>query len=336
MSAQRYTLLQISIICFLVFLLGGKALLRHPDWFGGEQQNDELYADLGQDHSSTTPAKSSITLGSATSTEDSGFFDYILPIFRAATGLDVHVEAVGTERALAIAARGDVDALLVHDRVGEDNLVADGYGIDRRDVMHNDFVIIGPSSDPAGIRGLRDALTAFALIAAKGAPFVSRGDSGGTYVMERRLWQSAGVEPKGQAWYRIADGGIGATLNFAGAVNAYALTDRAAWANFKTRENLEILTEGDPALINIYSSIIVNPAKWPDTKFKEAKRWHDWLTSRSGLDAITSFHIDGQDLFFSPHACDPACNSLQGQCQTTGGRFGSSGKKQWNINDKNL
>jgi tungstate transport system substrate-binding protein len=310
MSAQRYTLLQISIICFLVFLLGGKALLRHPDWFGGEQQNDELYADLGQDHSSTTPAKSSITLGSATSTEDSGFFDYILPIFRAATGLDVHVEAVGTERALAIAARGDVDALLVHDRVGEDNLVADGYGIDRRDVMHNDFVIVGPSSDPAGIRGLRDALTAFALIAAKGAPFVSRGDSGGTYVMERRLWQSAGVEPKGQAWYRIADGGIGATLNFAGAVNAYALTDRAAWANFKTRENLEILTEGDPALINIYSSIIVNPAKWPDTKFKEAKRWHDWLTSRSGLDAITSFHIDGQELFFSPHACDPACNSL--------------------------
>jgi tungstate transport system substrate-binding protein len=310
MSAQRYTALQIYIICFLVFLLAGKALLRHPDWFDGE--HDELYGNLDQDHISTTAARPFITLGSATSTEDSGFFDYVLPIFRAATGLDVHVEAVGTERALAIAARGDVDALLVHDRVGEDNLVADGYGIDRRDVMHNDFVIVGPSSDPAGIRGLRDALTAFALIAAKGAPFVSRGDSGGTYVMERRLWQSAGVEPAGQAWYRIADEGIGATLNLAAAVNAYALTDRAAWANFKTRENLGILTEGDPVLINIYSSIIVNPAKWPSTKFKEAKRWHDWLTSRSGLDAITSYRIDGQELFFSPRACDPACNSLQG------------------------
>jgi tungstate transport system substrate-binding protein len=312
MSAQRYTLLQISIICFLVFLLGGTAILRHPDWFGGEQQNLELYGDLSQGHLSTTNARSFITLGSASSTEDSGFFDYILPIFRAATGLDVHVEAVGTERALEIAARGGVDALLVHDRVGEDNLVAGGYGIDRRDVMHDDFVIVGPSSDPAGIRGLRDALTAFALIAAKGAPFVSRGDGGGTYVMERRLWQSAGVEPRGQAWYRIADEGIGATLNLAAAVNAYALTGRAAWANFKTRVNLEILTEGDPVLINLYSSIIVNPGKRPDTKFKQAKRWHDWLTSRSGLDVITSYRIDGQEFFFSPHACDPACNSLQG------------------------
>jgi tungstate transport system substrate-binding protein len=310
MSAQRYTLLQISIICFLVFLLGGKALLRHPDWFGGEQQNDELYADLGQDRLSTTTARPTITLGSATSTEDSGFFDYILPIFRAATGLDVHVKAVGTERALAIAARGDVDALLVHDRVGEENLVADGHGIDRRDVMHNDFVIVGPSSDPAGIRGLRDALTAFALIAAKGAPFVSRGDSGGTYVMERRLWQSAGVEPTGQSWYRNLDEGIGATLNSAASVDAYTLTDRAAWANFRNRDNLEILTEGDPLLLNLYGSILINPDKWPDVKFKEAKRWHNWLTSRSGLDAILSYRIDGQELFFSPRACDPACNSL--------------------------
>ena len=312
MSAQRYTSLQICIICFLVFLLGGTAILRHPAWFDGEKPNDEFHSNSDQDHVSATAARPFITLGSATSTEDSGFFDYILPIFRAATGVDVHVEAVGTERALEIAARGDVDALLVHDRVGEDNLVADGYGIDRRDVMHNDFVIVGPSSDPAGVRGLRDALTAFALIAAKRAQFVSRGGSGGTYVIERRLWQSAGVEPTGQAWYHIADEGIGATLNFAAAVDAYALTDRAAWANFKHRENLEILTEGDPVLINLYSSIRVNPAKWPDTKFKEAKRWHDWLTSRSGLDAITSYRIDGQELFFSPHACDPACNSLLG------------------------
>ena len=192
MSAQRYTALQICIICFLVFLLGGKALLRHPNWFDGEQRNDE-YANLGQNRISTTAARSFITLGSATSTEDSGFFDYIVPIFRAATGLEVHVEAFGSGRALAIAARGEFDALLVHDKGGEDDLVADGYGIDRRDVMHNDFVIVGPSSDPAGIRAFKDARRAFAAIAAKGALFASRGDDGGTYRMELRLWKLAGV-----------------------------------------------------------------------------------------------------------------------------------------------
>jgi tungstate transport system substrate-binding protein len=298
MSAQKYTILQICIISFLVFLLGAKALLRHPEWFNGEQHSDQLRANLGQDQISTKPAERYITLGSATSTEDSGFLDYVLPIFRAATGLDVHVEAVGSDGALTMAARGGVDAVLVHDVVGEDNLVADGYGIDRRDLMHNDFVIVGPSSDPAGIRGLRDALTAFALIAAKGAPFVSRGDGGGTYVMERRLWRSARIEPAGQAWYRKLDEGIGATLNLAAAVNAYTLVDRAAWANFKNRQSLEILTEGDPVLFNLYGSILVNPAKWPDIKFKEAKRWQNWLTSRAGLDAITSYRIEGQELFF--------------------------------------
>jgi tungstate transport system substrate-binding protein len=310
MSAQRYTAMQICIICFLTFLLGEMVILRHPDWFDDVKRNDELNGHSNQDHIGTTAAKPFITLGSATSAQDSGFFDYVLPIFRAATGVDVHVEAVGTERALAIAARGYVDALLVHDRVGEDNLLADGYGIDRRDVMHNDFVIVGPSSDPAGIRGVRDALTAFALIAAKRASFVSRGDSGGTYVMERRLWQSAGVEPTGEAWYRNVNESIGATLKFAAAVNAYVLADRAAWANFKNRENLEILTEGDPLLFNLYSSILVNPDKWPERKFKEAKRWHNWLTSRSGLDAIVSYQVGGQELFFSPYTCDPACKSL--------------------------
>ena len=146
--------------------------------------------------------------------------------------------------------------------------------------MYDDFVIVGPRVDPAGIRGLSDAITAFALIDAKRAPFVSRGESGGTYEMERRLWRSAAIEPAGQAWYRNLDEGIGATLNFAAAVNAYALTDRAAWANFKNRQNLEILTAGDPVLFNLYASILVNPAKWPDTKFKEAKKWHNWLTSK--------------------------------------------------------
>lgn len=301
MSAQKYTALQICVICLLVFLLTAKALLRDADRFDGEQCN-KLYANPGLDHISDTAARPYITLGSATSTEDSGFFHYILPIFRAATGLDVHVQAVGSDRALTMAARGDVDVLLVHDRVGEASLLADGFGIDRRDVMRNDFVVVGPSSDPAGIRGLSDAITAFALIAAKGAPFVSRGDSGGTYVMERRLWQSAGIEPAGAVWYRNLDEGIGATLKFAAAVNAYVLTDRAAWADFKNRQNLEILTEGDPVLFNLYASILVNPAKWPDVKFEEAKRWQNWLTSRSGLNAITSYRIDGHELFFPPHS----------------------------------
>jgi tungstate transport system substrate-binding protein len=301
MSTQQYTTLQICIICLLVFLLTTKALLQHPEWFDGEGR-DERDANLSQDSISNGPPRRFITLASATSTEDSGFFDHVLPIFQAATGLSVHVEAVGSGRALAMAARGDVDALLVHDRVGEDNLVADGYGVDRRDVMFDDFVIVGPSSDPAGIRGLSDAPTAFALIAAKRALFVSRGDNGGTYAMERRLWRVAGVEPVDQTWYRDLEGSVGATLNFAVAANAYALTDRATWANFKNRRGLEILTQGDPLLLNRYGSILINPAKWPDVKFQEAKRWHRWLTSRSGLDAITSYRIDGQELFFGPHA----------------------------------
>lgn len=298
MSAQNYSILQICIICFLVFLLGTKALLRHPEWFNGEKHADKPQANLGQDHVGAASAERFITLGSATSTEDSGFFNHVLPRFQAATGLDVHVEAVGSERALAMAARGRVDALLVHDVVGEDNIVADGYGIDPRDVMHNDFVIVGPTSDPAGIRGLSDALTAFALIAAKRVLFVSRGDSGGTYVMERRLWRSAGIQPAGQAWYRKLDEGIGATLNFAAAANAYTLVDRATWANFKNRQSLEILTEGDPILFNLYGSILVNPAKWPTVKFEAAKTWQHWLTSKAGLDAIASYRIDGHEVFY--------------------------------------
>jgi tungstate transport system substrate-binding protein len=242
-----------------------------------------------------------ITLSSTTSTQDSGLFDHILPIFRAATGLDVHVVAVGTGQALAIAARGDADALLVHDRAGEDKFVADGYGIDRRDVMYNDFVIVGPSSDPAGIRGLNDARKAFAQIAAKRAAFASRGDDSGTNRMELRLWKSAGFEPaKGDAWYRDVGQGMGATLNIAAALNACTLTDRATWANFKNRQNLEILVQGDTVLLNPYSSILVNPAKWPKVKFSAARTWHEWLTSSSGLDAITSYRINGEQLFFPP------------------------------------
>ncbi len=240
-----------------------------------------------------------ITLSSTTSTQDSGLFGHILPLFKAASGLDVHVVAVGTGQALAIGARGDADALLVHDRIGEDKFVADGFGVDRRDVMYNDFVIVGPRTDPAHIRGLTDARKALSQIAAAAAPFASRGDDSGTNRMELRLWHSAGIKPD-QAWYRDLGQGMGATLNIAAAMDAYTLTDRATWANFKNRQNLEILTEGDVALFNPYGSILVNPANWPQVKFSDAKIWHEWLTSKPGLDAITSYRINGEELFFAP------------------------------------
>jgi tungstate transport system substrate-binding protein len=240
-----------------------------------------------------------ITLSSTTSTQDSGLFDYILPIFRSASGISVHVIAVGTGQALAIGERGDADALLVHDRIGEEKFVADGFGIDRRDVMYNDFVIVGPNTDPAGIRGLKDARQALKQIANAGALFASRGDDSGTNRLELRLWKSVGIQPDPHgAWYRNLGQGMGPTLNIAAAMNAYTLTDRATWANFHNRQHLGILTEGDPALFNPYSSILVNPAKWPQVKFSDARIWHEWLTSKPGLDAIASYRIDGEQVFF--------------------------------------
>jgi tungstate transport system substrate-binding protein len=244
-----------------------------------------------------------ITLSSTTSTQDSGLFGHILPIFKAATGLSVHVVAVGTGQALAIGERGDADALLVHDRAGEDKFVAEGYGIDRRDVMYNDFVVVGPASDPAHIRGMKDVHKAFSQIASTGAIFASRGDDSGTNRMELRLWKSIGLKPdKSTAWYRDLGQGMGATLNIAAAMEAYTLTDRATWANFKNRQNLEILVDGDPALFNPYGSILVNPAKWPQVKYNDARTWHEWLTSKPGRDAITSYKINGEELFFPPRA----------------------------------
>jgi tungstate transport system substrate-binding protein len=242
-----------------------------------------------------------ITLSSTTSTQDSGLFGYILPIFKAATGIEVHVVAVGTGQALAIGQRGDADALLVHDRPGEDKFVAEGYGIDRRDVMYNDFVIVGPSADPAGIRGLKDAKAALMKIAAAKAPFASRGDDSGTNRMELRLWKSGSIEPDPHSgWYRDLGQGMGPTLNIAAGMNAYTLTDRATWANFKNRQSLEILVEGDTVLLNPYGSILINPAKWPQVKIGDAKIWHEWLTTKPGLDAITSYKINGEELFFPP------------------------------------
>ena len=201
--------------------------------------------------------------------------------------------------------RGDADALLVHDRIGENKFVADGYGIDRRDVMYNDFIIVGPNTDPAGIRGFKSARTALIQIAAAKAPFASRGDDSGTNRVELRLWKSAGIQPDPHSgWYRDLGQGMGPTLNIAAAMNAYMLTDRATWADFKNRRSLEILTQGDPALFNSYGSILVNPARWPEVKINDARIWHEWLASKSGLDAITSYKIDGEEVFFPPRPAE--------------------------------
>jgi tungstate transport system substrate-binding protein len=251
--------------------------------------------------SSTYPAEAQerfITLASTTSTEESGLFGHLLPIFRAETGVEVRVVAVGTGQALAIGARGDADALLVHDRAGEDKFVAEGSGIDRRDVMYNDFVVVGPTADPAGIKGSKDARDAFRKIATASAFFASRGDDSGTNRMELRLWKAIGLAPRGASWYRELGSGMGATLNTAVQMQAYVLTDRATWAHFRNRGDLAILAEGDKLLLNPYGSILVNPAKWPQVKAKDARLWHDWLASAPGRAAITSYRVDGEQLFF--------------------------------------
>ncbi|ARJ67541.1 sulfate transporter [Magnetospirillum sp. ME-1] len=240
-----------------------------------------------------------ITLASTTSTEQSGLFGHLLPQFKAETGIEVRVVAVGTGQALKLGERGDADALLVHDRAGEDRFVAEGFGLDRRDVMYNDFVVVGPAADPAGIKGGKDAARAFARIAAAKAPFASRGDDSGTHRSELRLWKKAEVDIKaGGGWYRELGAGMGPTLNTAAGMNAYALADRGTWASFKNRQSLVLLVEGDRALFNPYGSILVNPEKHKGVKAADAKVWHLWLTGPKGQAAIASFKIDGEQLFF--------------------------------------
>jgi tungstate transport system substrate-binding protein len=241
-----------------------------------------------------------ITLASTTSTEQSGLFEHIVPMFQKESGITVRVVSVGTGQALAIGARGDADALLVHDRVGEDKFVAEGNGIDRRDVMFNDFVLVGPKPDPAHVRGLRDVKEALKRIAAAQGTFASRGDDSGTNRLEMRLWKAEDIDPKAGSshWYRELGSGMGPTLNTSSALNAYTLTDRATWANFANRGSLEILVEGDPALFNPYGSILVNPQKFPNVKAADARRWHEWLTSPAGRAAISSYKIKGEQLFF--------------------------------------
>ena len=249
-----------------------------------------------------TPASAqdrSIVVASTTSTQDSGLFGYLLPIFKAKTGIDVKVIAQGTGQALDTARRGDADVVFVHAKAQEEKFLAEGFGVKRFDVMYNDFVLVGPKSDPAGVRG-KDIETALKTIAAKAAPFVSRGDKSGTHSAELALWQQAGIDiaaAKGP-WYREIGQGMGAALNTAGAMNAYVLADRGTWISFKNRGELEITVEGDRRLFNQYGVMLVNPEKFPSVKREPGQAFVDWLISSEGQQAIDGYRIDGQQLFF--------------------------------------
>ena len=238
-----------------------------------------------------------IVLASTTSTDNSGLFGHLVPIFRDKTGIDVRVVAVGTGQAFKIARNGDADSLLVHDTAGEEKIVAEGYATERRDVMYNDFVVIGPAGDPAGIKAAKTAAEAFKMIADKKAVFASRGDDSGTHRAEQRIWESADGVPKA-SWYRELGSGMGATLNSAAAMDAYVLADRGTWISFANRQNLAVLFEGDPVLFNQYGSVLLSAERLPHLKHDLAQTWHAWLLSPEGQAAIADFKLNGQQLFF--------------------------------------
>ena len=247
-----------------------------------------------------------ITVASTTSTTDSGLFNHLLPIFKAKTGIEVRIVSQGTGQALDTGRRGDADVVFVHAKALEEKFVADGFGVERKPVMYNDFVLIGPKSDPAGIAGGKDIVAALKAVSAKAAPFVSRGDKSGTHAAELALWKTAGIEietAKGP-WYREIGQGMGAALNMASAQNGYVLSDRATWLNFKNRGDLAIVTEGDQRLFNQYGVILVNPAKHPHVKQADGQRFIDWLASPEGQKAIADYMINGEQLFF-PNADRP-------------------------------
>lgn len=248
----------------------------------------------------------SITLASTTSTEQSGLFGHILPIFTREAGIAVRVVALGTGQALDVGRRGDADVVLVHDRAAEERFVAEGFGGPRRHVMFNDFVITGPAADPARIAGLGDTAEALRRIAAARAPFISRGDRSGTHAAELRLWQLAGIDPasgRGQ-WYREVGQGMGPALNTAAAQGAYVLADRGTWLSFRNRQDQRILIEGDTRLFNQYGVMLVNAQRHPHVKAANGQRFIDWLLSPAGQAAIASYRINGEQLFF-PNADKP-------------------------------
>jgi tungstate transport system substrate-binding protein len=244
-------------------------------------------------------ADRSIVVASTTSTQDSGLFGYLLPIFTAKTGIEVKVIAQGTGQALDTARRGDADVVFVHAKAQEEKFLAEGFGVKRYNVMYNDFVLIGPNSDPAGVKG-KDIATALKAIQEKAAPFVSRGDRSGTHEAELALWKQAGIDiaaAKG-AWYREIGQGMGAALNTANAMNAYVLSDRGTWISFKNKGDLSIAVEGDKRLFNQYGVMLVNPDKFPHVNKELGQAFVDWLISGEGQAAIAGYKIGGQQLFF--------------------------------------
>jgi len=241
-----------------------------------------------------------IIVQSTTSTQNSGLFEHILPIFTKKTGIDVRVVAVGTGQALKNAKNGDGDVVLVHSKPDEEKFVAEGWGVKRQDVMYNDFVIVGPAADPAKIAGLKDAAQAFKKVAEAEALFASRGDDSGTNKAELKLWEDARINPKPESgkWYLETGSGMGATLNTAVGKQAYTLTDRGTWISFVNKDDFKVLVEGDPKLFNQYGVILVNPEKHPNVKAKEGQAFIDWLTGSEGQAAIASYKINDEQLFF--------------------------------------
>jgi tungstate transport system substrate-binding protein len=241
-----------------------------------------------------------IVVASTTSTEQSGLFGYLLPIFEKDTGIKVRVVALGTGQALDMAKRGDADVAFVHDTAAEEKFIAEGSGVKRYPVMYNDFVLIGPKSDPAKIAGGKDILAALVKIQTAQAPFVSRGDKSGTHAAELRYWKDAGIDldAKKGPWYRDTGSGMGPTLNTASSMNGYVLADRGTWLSFKNRGDLVILVEGDKKLFNQYGVMLVNPVKYPHVKADLGQQFIDWLVSPRGQDAIAGYKIGGEQLFF--------------------------------------
>jgi tungstate transport system substrate-binding protein len=248
----------------------------------------------------------SITVSSTTSTEQSGLFKHLLPTFEKKTGISVKVVAVGTGQALDIGRRGDADVVFVHDRAAEEKFVAEGHGVKRYPVMYNDFVLIGPGADPAGVAGDKKIVSALASIAKAKAPFVSRGDRSGTHAAELRFWTMAEVDPKSGSgeWYRETGSGMGPSLNSAAAMNAYILADRGTWLSFKNRGQLRVAVEGDKRLFNQYGVMLVNPEKHRHVKREAGQAFIDWLVSPEGQAAIDSYKIEGRQLFFANAGTD--------------------------------
>ena len=240
----------------------------------------------------------SIVMASTTSTEQSGLFAHLLPEFKKATGIDVKVVALGTGQAIDMGRRGDADVLFVHDQVAEEKIVAEGFALKREPVMYNDFVLIGPAMDSAGVRG-KDILQGLKKLQASHAAFISRGDKSGTHAAELRYWKLAGVETPAFPGYKACGCGMGPALNMAASVDCYVLTDRGTWLAFKNRANLAVLVEGDTRLFNQYGVLAINPAMHPKTKVVEAQKFADWVTSAAGQAVIASYKINGQQLFFA-------------------------------------